>query len=109
MITENHLIDLSFLPEFLLDIPKFVSLLFGITVQTAIVNIYSPGDKLALYRDTSRSSPAVLGSVLLHSKALLIAGVGDEESVVVWIRSGGIVVMSGEAGRAFVACLQNLS
>ena len=101
--------DLSLLPEFLLDIPKFVSLLFGITVQTAIVNIYSPGDKLALYHNTSRSSPAVLGSVLLDSKALLIAGVLDEERVVVRIRSEGMVVMSGEAGRAFVAFRQNLS
>ena len=108
MITEKYLVDLSFLPEFLLDIPKFVSSRIGIIEQTAIVNI-SPGDTLPLYRDTSKSSPAVLGSALLDSKALLIAGVGDEERVVVGVRSGGMVVMSGEVGWAFVACWQNLS
>lgn len=97
------------MPEFLLDIPKFISSLFEITVQTAIVNIFSPSDTLVLYCDTSKSSPAVLDSVLLDSKTFLIAGVGDEERVVVRVRSGGRVVMSREAGRAFVACWQNLS
>ena len=60
---KESLVDSSFLPELLPHIPEFVSSLFGVTVQAAIVNIYSPGDTLAPYRHTSESSLAVLGSV----------------------------------------------
>ena len=58
----------SFLPEFLPDIPEFVSPLFGITGQMAMVNIY--GDPQAPHRDISESSQAVLVSVSLRLRGL---------------------------------------
>lgn len=60
---KESLMDSSFMLEFLPDIPEFIRSLFGLTVQAPIVNIYSPGDKLAPYRHTSESSLAVLGSI----------------------------------------------
>ena len=103
------LMDSSYLPEFIPDIPEFVSSLFGIRVQIPITNIYPPDNALVPHRDTSDSSPWVLGTVLVGCKALFIAGVGDEERVVVMARSGAVVVMRGESGLAFSAynCWQN--
>ncbi|PUU80019.1 hypothetical protein B9Z19DRAFT_1080318 [Tuber borchii] len=59
---EKYPMDSSSLPEFLPDIPVFVSSIFGNAAQTAIVNIYSPGETLAPDRDISESSPAVVVS-----------------------------------------------
>jgi len=89
--------DSSSLPEFPPDIRELVSSLFGITAQAAIVNIYSPGNTLAPHRDISESSSAPLVSVSLGCEALFIAGVRDGEGVVVRVRSGDALVMSGEA------------
>ncbi|RPA96745.1 hypothetical protein L873DRAFT_1810771 [Choiromyces venosus 120613-1] len=94
---KKYPVDSSSLPEFPEDICDLVSSLFGITSQAAIVNIYSPGDTLAPHRDVSEASCAPLVSVSLGCEALFIAGVGDQEGVVVRVRSGDAVVMSGEA------------
>jgi len=94
---KKYPVDSSSLPEFPPDIRELVSSLFGITAQAAIVNIYSPGDTLAPHRDISESSSAPLVSVSLGCEALFVAGVGDEEGVVVRVRSGDAIVMSGEA------------
>ena len=60
----------SFLPECLPDSREFVSSLFGITGQMAMVNIYSSGDTQEPHRDISESSPAVLASVPLRLRGV---------------------------------------
>ncbi|PWW77930.1 hypothetical protein C7212DRAFT_175906 [Tuber magnatum] len=94
---KKYPVDSSSLPKFPRDIRELVGSLFGITAQAAIVNIYSPGDTLAPHRDISEASSASLVSVSLGCEALFIAGVGEGEGVVVRVRSGDAVVMSGEA------------
>ncbi|KAG0123900.1 hypothetical protein HOY82DRAFT_574277 [Tuber indicum] len=94
---KKYPVDSSSLPEFPRDICELISSLFGITAQAAIVNIYSPGDTLAPHRDVSEASSAPLVSVSLGCEALFIAGVGEGEGVVIRVRSGDAIVMSGEA------------
>ena len=60
----------SSLPEFLPYSPEFVSLLFGITGQMALVNIYSSSDTQAPHRNISELSPAALASVSLKVRGI---------------------------------------
>ena len=75
--------------------------------EAAIVNLYSPGDKLALHRDVSEQSSADLISVSFGCDGIFVAGLDGSEpadeprSMVVRLRSGDAVVMSGKARYAW--------
>lgn len=76
--------------------------------QAAIVNLYTPGDTLSLHRDVSEECDRPLVSISLGCDGLFIAGLGGSEgqedtadSVVMRLRSGDAVVMSGPARYAW--------
>ena len=66
------------------------------------MNIYSPGDTLSIHRDVSEDSEKGLVSMSLGCDALFVIGLGSEEDencshLVIRLRSGDIVYMSGKA------------
>jgi len=76
--------------------------------EAAIVNLYTPGDTLSLHRDVSEECDRPLVSISLGCDGIFIAGLdksgsgaGDTtdgaDSIVVRLRSGDAVVMSGPA------------
>ena len=83
--------------------------------EAAIVNVYLPGNRLALHRDVSEASAAPLVSISLGCDALFVAGLGraaaDTDSdadadgadgtAVVRVRSGDAIVMSRSARYAW--------
>lgn len=68
--------------------------------EAAIVNVYSPGDTLSIHRDVSESCDAGLVSISLGCDALFLVGLEhpgttDVTYVIVRLRSGDAVLMSG--------------
>ena len=106
-------------PEFPRDIAAYVQNAFPqMKPEAAIVNVYSPGDRLSLHRDVSEQSAADLVSISLGCDALFVAGLegGTDESrnddcssVVVRVRSGDAVIMSGQARYAWHGVPQVIS
>lgn len=77
--------------------------------QAAIFNLYSPGDTLSLHRDVSEECNRPLVSLSLGCDGVFVVGLGGQEgeeagearAVTVRLRSGDVVVMSGEARTAW--------
>ena len=95
-------------PDFPSDIAAYVQEVFPqMKPEAAIVNIYSPGDRLSLHRDVSEDSDADLVSISVGCDALFMVGLetadrdGECDSVVVRLRSGDAVVMGGAARYAW--------
>ncbi|OCK84658.1 hypothetical protein K432DRAFT_107599 [Lepidopterella palustris CBS 459.81] len=95
-------------PAFPADIATLLASIFPETKpQAAIVNLYSPGDKLSVHRDVAEGSRAGLGSVSLGCEGVFVVGgtgrkergEGREKDVTLTLRlpSGSAVYMSGEA------------
>ena len=90
-------------PSFPADIAGFVHHLFpNIKPEAAILNVYTPGDTLSVHRDVSEESDTELVSISFGCDGIFIIGLGSEKSeepecVVVRLRSGDAVVMSGPA------------
>ncbi|KAL8840739.1 MAG: hypothetical protein Q9170_001177 [Blastenia crenularia] len=88
-------------PAFPEDLARLTQSLFpDIHPEAAIVNFYSPGDTLSIHRDVSEDSDAGLVSISLGCDAIFVAGLeqpgtGDVKYVVVRLRSGDAVYMSG--------------
>ena len=95
-------------PAFPTDVAARVRALWPpVRPEAAIVNLYSPGDRLSLHRDVSEASRADLVSVSFGCDALFVAGVeapgraGACACAVVRLRSGDAVVMGGAARYAW--------
>lgn len=98
-------------PKFPADTAALVKGLFpDIEPQAAIVNLYSPGDTLSLHRDVSEEVDKPLVSISLGCDCLFVVGLPFDEigqepnrdrSIVVRLRSGDALVMSGEARHAW--------
>ena len=94
-------------PAFPPDVSALVSGLFPDMIpQAAIVNFYTPGDTLSLHRDVSEHCDSPLVSISLGCDGLFVAGLddtsdGSDNSIVVRLRSGDAVVMSGPARYAW--------
>ena len=95
-------------PEFPQDIAELVCKAFpDINPEAAIINVYTPGDTLSLHRDVSEESDQGLVSVSLGCDGLFLAGLekkesnGDDSALVVRLRSGDAVYMSGSARYAW--------
>lgn len=86
-------------PAFPLDIRGFLEDIFpDIKAQAAIVNLYSPGDKLSLHRDVSEQSDKGLVSISLGCECLFVIGLGQaSNTVVVRLRSGDGLLMAKDA------------
>lgn len=94
-------------PEFPADVGGLIEGLFPqMKAQSAIVNLYSPGDTLSVHRDVSEESSSGLVSVSVGCDGLFLIALEDEESngggskmkhVVVRLRSGDAVYMEGKA------------
>lgn len=95
-------------PAFPRDVAGLVQGLFpAMKAQAAIVNLYTPGDTLSLHRDVSEECDRPLVSISLGCDGLFIAGLESPESsepassLVMRLRSGDAVVMSGPARYAW--------
>lgn len=96
-------------PPFPLDVASLVEGLFPLMKsQAAIVNLYTPGDTLSLHRDVSEECDRPLVSISLGCDGLFVAGLGSSDgqedttdSVVMRLRSGDAVIMSGPARYAW--------
>ncbi|KAL9607555.1 MAG: hypothetical protein Q9167_007537 [Letrouitia subvulpina] len=81
--------------------------------EAAIVNVYTPGDALGIHRDVSEESDNGLVSVSLGCDGIFLAGLelsdGSIKHVVVRLRSGDAVYMSGRARFAWHGVPQILS
>ena len=90
-------------PSFPEDIADFVHHIFpGMRPEAAILNLYTPGDTLSVHRDVSEECDNELVSLSFGCDGIFIVGLdsktGEEPtSVVVRLRSGDAVVMSGSA------------
>lgn len=94
-------------PPFPADVAALVEALFpAMRAQAAIVNFYSPGDRLSVHRDVSEACARPLVSVSLGCEGVFVVGVEDEaegggggkaRTVVLRLRSGDALVMSGRA------------
>ena len=89
-------------PAFPEDISNLIKQAFpAVTPESAIVNVYSPGDTLSLHRDVSELSNQDLISVSFGCEAIFVVGLeADDCSATDWvavrIRSGDAVCMSGK-------------
>lgn len=81
--------------------------------EAAIVNVYTPGDTLGIHRDVSEESDNGLVSISLGCDGIFLAGLefsdGSTKHVVVRLRSGDGVYMSGRARFAWHGIPQILS
>lgn len=94
-------------PEFPEDIKALLEGIFPKTrSEAAIVNLYSPGDTLSLHRDVAEHCGKGLISVSLGCDAIFIIGntvqgttpdEAKDNTVVLRLRSGDAVYMSGES------------
>jgi alkylated DNA repair protein alkB homolog 1 len=86
-------------PEFPPAIGKLIQALFpDMKPQAAILNIYTPKDKLSLHRDVSESVDRGLVSISLGCSALFVISLQDPaSSETILIRSGDVLYMSGES------------
>ena len=74
--------------------------------EAAIVNVYSPGDTLALHCDVSENSDKGLVSISLGCDGIFIVGLegepnGGPQCLAIRLRSGDGVYMSGATRHAF--------
>lgn len=74
----------------------------GMSPQAAILNVYTPKDKLSLHRDVSETVDRGLVSISLGCSALFIIGLKDKMSgeirhETILLRSGDVLYMSGES------------
>lgn len=74
--------------------------------QAAIVNLYSPGDRLNMHRDVSEEIDKGLVSISIGCSCIFIIGVEDEESgeihkVAIRLKSGDAVLMDGKSRLAW--------
>lgn len=95
-------------PPFPDDVADLVQGLFpSMKAEAAIVNLYSPGDTLSLHRDVSEMCDRDLVSISMGCDGIFIAGLGDDgdpgsaSSLVMRLRSGDAVLMSGPARYAW--------
>lgn len=96
-------------PPFPSDIGQLLEGVFSDTKpEAAIVNLYSPGDTLSVHRDVAESSDTGLISVSLGCDAIFVIGttssqtqadsdVSQEKVLVLRLRSGSAVYMSGQS------------
>ncbi|TVY20802.1 Alpha-ketoglutarate-dependent dioxygenase abh1 [Lachnellula arida] len=76
------------------------------TPQAAILNIYTPKDKLSLHRDVSEAVDRGLVSISLGCSALFVIGLRDKTSgelhhETILLRSGDVLYMDGESRYAW--------
>lgn len=105
-------------PAFPSDVRALIEGAFPMRAEAAIVNVYSPGHTLSLHRDVSEECDAPLASVSLGCEALFVVGLdgvassdksvveteglaGENKAriVVLRLRSGDAVLMSGSTLR----------
>jgi alkylated DNA repair protein alkB family protein 1 len=86
-------------PPFPKDVANLLEGLFpDMVAEAAIVNLYSPGDTLSLHRDVSEQCARGLVSISIGCDCVFVIGVKDaSDTVVVRLRSGDAVFMSGDA------------
>jgi len=92
-------------PPFPSDITDLLKGTFrNIEPQAAILNFYSPGDTLSLHRDVSEECDEGLISVSIGCDALFLVANGDgTRTEVIRLRSGDVILMSGESRYAWHA------
>lgn len=84
-------------PPFPSDIKALLESIFTDTkAEAAIVNLYSPGDTLSVHRDVAETSAHGLVSVSLGCDAVFVIG-HEKKAMVMRLRSGSAVYMSGDA------------
>ncbi|PNS21914.1 hypothetical protein CAC42_512 [Sphaceloma murrayae] len=94
-------------PPFPPDIADLIHGVFpAIKPEAAILNLYNPGHTLSLHRDVSEECQRPLVSISLGCDGLFIAGLSSEDEgqtrmATMRLRSGDVVVMSGEARYAW--------
>ena len=96
-------------PEFPPDLKKLLQNLFPMTnPEAAIVNLYSPGDVLALHRDVSEYCDNGLISASIGCDGLFIIALADGSAsesscrhLTIRLRSGDVVYMSGPSRYAW--------
>ncbi|CAF9930139.1 MAG: hypothetical protein GOMPHAMPRED_005584 [Gomphillus americanus] len=93
-------------PSFPSDVSNLVQKAFPeMRPQAAIVNVYSPGDTLALHRDVSEASENGLVSISIGCEAVFITGLRSENGLSKWrafrLRSGDAIYMSGPSRYAW--------
>lgn len=101
-------------PQFPGSLAKLTTSFFpNLQPEAAIVNVYTPGDTLGIHRDVSEESDNGLVSVSLGCDGVFLAGLefldGSIKHVVVRLRSGDAVYMSGKARFAWHGIPQILS
>ncbi len=90
-------------PPFPADLAAFTQNLFpDMKAEAAIVNVYTPGDTLSMHRDVSEDTDKGLVSISLGCDGIFVVGIGSDgdenpRSIVVRLRSGDAVFMSGSA------------
>jgi DNA alkylation damage repair protein AlkB len=92
-------------PEFPADIASLLHTIFpDTTAEAAIVNIYSPGDTLSVHRDVSEECDTGLISISFGCEGLFMIGNdGESNCVVLRLRSGDAVYMTGSSRFAWHA------
>lgn len=97
-------------PPFPPSTKNLVEHLFPMKAEAAIVNLYSPGDTLSLHRDVAESCDQPLVSISLGCDGIFVIGLeaveegaphGEPRVVVLRLRSGDAVLMSGESRYAW--------
>lgn len=94
-------------PRFPEDIGDLIHAMFPLMCpEAAIVNVYSPGDTLALHRDVSENSDKGLVSISLGCDGIFIVGLEGEpnaepQCLAIRLRSGDAVYMSEATRYAF--------
>lgn len=92
-------------PRFPSDIADVIRGAFpDLEPQAAILNFYSPGDTLSVHRDVSEECDQGLVSISIGCDALfMVAGVDGENPIIIRLRSGDAVLMSGDSRYAWHA------
>jgi alkylated DNA repair protein alkB family protein 1 len=94
-------------PQFPPDIASLINGIFPDMVpQAAIINLYSPGDTLSMHRDISEETDRGLVSISLGCDCIFIVGLenkstGDIQYMVIRLRSGDVLYMTGESRLAW--------
>lgn len=102
-------------PKFPIDVASLLHHLFpDMEPQAAIVNLYSPGDRLNMHRDVSEEIYKGLASISLGCSCIFIIGIENEDTheiqkVALRLKSGDALFMSGESRLAWhgVAKIEN--
>jgi DNA alkylation damage repair protein AlkB len=90
--------SLTDVPEFPRPLADLIQGMFGVRAEAAIVNFYSPGDILSPHQDVAEHCGADLISISVGSTCVFYAGAQryGVEPLAIILRSGDIVVMSGD-------------